>query len=295
MRNFRTTFFSLIIFILLLSGCQGVQSGSLVEVAETSVPAATNTPYSVVPEVTPLPSPTATPPCTDRQGSIKSGQILSTKLDKPMNYTVYLPPCYFHDTAERYPVIYLLHGQANSEFEWIQLGITNAADDLITAGLVEPFIMVFPFDHSFKQPDQYGFADVFVGMLIPEIDRLYRTLDDGAHRAIGGISRGGAWAFHLGANYPKLFSAVAGHSPTIFFSDGNSLPKKFLALPENDLPRLWIDLGDSDPGLKLMTEFHDLLTDNYIPHEWHVNKGYHEEKYWAAHLREYLLWYNTDW
>lgn len=292
----RTLIPLLILISFLFGSCQNIPSGMVLERNEPSTPVpGTNTPYSILPEITPMPSVTPTPPCTDRVGSIVLGQILSGKLAKPMNYNVYLPPCYYHNVTERYSVLYLLHGQANSEFEWIQLGINTAADEMISAGIVKPFIMVFPFDYSHLQPDQYAFADVFIGNLMPEVDRLYRTLDDGNHRAIGGISRGGAWAFHLGVNYPQLFASVGGHSPSIFFADGKDLPKKMLSVPTNELPRLWIDIGESDPGLPLMRNFHNLLTENGIEHSWNLNKGYHEEKYWQTHSREYLLWYNAGW
>ena len=155
--------------------------------------------------------------------------------------------------------------------------------------------MVFPYDPSYKQPDQYGFREVFLGSLIPEIDRLFRTFDDREHRAIGGMSRGGAWALHLGANFPQMFGSVGGHSPSIFFADGNELPELYVSIPRSTLPRIWIDIGDSDPGIKLISQFHQNLEEQGVKHEFYLNKGYHEGKYWAAHLREYLLWYNQGW
>jgi len=285
----------LFLLSVLLGACQMAQSGSSVVDPSLSTPNPTSTPYSILPEITPYPSPTATPICSELSGSIEEGLVLSKKLDKPMSYLVYLPPCYNHDATLRYPVIYLLHGQNNSEVEWLQLGAAAAADELIATGMTKPFIMVFPFDPSYKQPDQYGFRDVFLGSLIPEIDRNYRTLDDKAHRAIGGMSRGGAWALHLGANFPQMFGSVGGHSPSIFFADGNELPELYVSIPSSSLPRIWIDIGDSDPGIKLINQFHNSLEEQGVKHEFYQNKGYHEGKYWAAHLREYLLWYNQGW
>jgi len=285
----------LFLLSVLLGACQTAQSGSSVVNPSLSTPNPTRTPYSILPEITPYPSPTATPICSEMSGSIEEGQVLSKKLDKPMSYLVYLPPCYNHDPTLRYPVIYLLHGQNDSEVEWLQLGAAAAADELIATGMTKPFIMVFPFDPSYKQPDQYGFQDVFLGSLIPEIDRNYRTFDDRAHRAIGGMSRGGAWALHLGANFPQMFGSVGGHSPSIFFEDGNKLPELYVSIPSSSLPRIWIDIGDSDPGIKLISQFHNSLEEQGVKHEFYQNKGYHEGKYWAAHLREYLLWYDQGW
>jgi enterochelin esterase-like enzyme len=61
-----------------------------------------------------------------------------------MTYTVYLMPCYDQETARRYPVLYLLNEYDNHEDQWLRLGIPAAADKLVAAGVVLPFIIVFP-------------------------------------------------------------------------------------------------------------------------------------------------------
>ena len=43
-----------------------------------------------------------------------------------------------------YPVWYGLHGHGNTESMWINNGITEAADELIDNGEIEPLIMVSP-------------------------------------------------------------------------------------------------------------------------------------------------------
>jgi enterochelin esterase-like enzyme len=41
--------------------------------------------------------------------------------------------------------------------------------------------------------------------------------------------------------------------------------------------------------------FAQLLDEMNIPHEWHAYIGFHEEKYWSAHVEEYLRWYAEGW
>lgn len=269
--------------------------GLVPEPTATSVPTQTAQPLAVVSTTAPIPTQTATAKCTARLGSLESEEIVTDKIDKPMRILVYLPPCYSADKTKRYPVIYLLHGQNYTEEQWNRIGAKDEADKLISSGKVAPFIMVFPYDFSYKQPTQYAFEEVFISLLIPEIDQAYRTKTGRSDRAIGGISRGGAWALHIGIRNYALFGSIGGHSPAIFFADHKNLPENLLAIPKDQLPRLWLDISVSDKELDLIKEFEQLLTNNRLPHEWNINPGYHEEKYWAQHVEEYLLWYTQNW
>ena len=115
-------------------------------------------------------------------------------------FIVYLPPCYDQMTDERYPVLYLLHGQTYTDDQWVNLGAPAAADKLIHAGDAPPFIIVFPDDRYWNLPPGDGFGDRLIHVIIPFIDQNYRTLTDRDHRALGGLSRGGGWAVHCAAH-----------------------------------------------------------------------------------------------
>lgn len=173
--------------------------------------------------------------------------------------------------------------------------MVTAADRFISNGEGVPLIIVFPYDYSSKQPKEYKFEEAIIQQLLPEVDREYRTLNDRTHRAIGGLSRGGAWAFHLGAKYPDLFSAIGGHSPSIFYNDEISLRKNLMSITQAEMPRIWLDVGDNDSELDLISSFSQFLNSNSIFYEWHVFKGWHDEKYWSAHVEEYLSWYMQGW
>ena len=224
-----------------------------------------------------------------------TGAINTSLLDKPMRYTVYLPPCYDENVAKPYPVLYLLHGQNFTEDQWIRIGAPTTADAMLAAGEISPFIMVFPYDYSYKQPIEYKFEDVFIDQLIPTIDKTFHTDPRAKYRAIGGLSRGGAWALHIGADHPGMFGAIGGHSPSIFFVDERSLPRKLLAIPSYVKPRLWLDAGDRDSEYAVVFALEEFLSENNYPHVWHTFVGWHDEKYWSAHVAEYLRWYAQDW
>jgi enterochelin esterase-like enzyme len=257
----------------------------------TALPA-TQTPLT--PEIVPA-GDTSTPGAPACSGQVLNGIINSALLAKPMTYHVYLPPCYFDETGTHYPTLFLLHGQTYNEDQWIRLGVPATMDRLIAAGQIPPFIIVFPYDYSNLQPPQYHFEDVFMGALIPQIDATYRTIPDAAHRAIGGLSRGAAWALHLGIHHPDIFGAIGAHSPAIFYSDAASLPLYLRDIPAEQLPRIYIDFGDADEQMQNDLDFKKLLDDYNIPYEWHANIGFHDETYWAAHVQAYLTWYAQGW
>ncbi len=295
--------FLLVGLILLASaslfGCTppnaAVSSPPATSVPPTSTTAPSATP--VPPTGTPLP-PTLVPTpsyCARTSGTLQRSELDTALLPKPLRYVVYLPPCYAQETQKRYPVLYMLHGQDDDENQWLRLGIASTADRLIASGTTPPFIIVLPFDYSSLQPSQYKFEQAFTQVLIPQIDISYRALPDRAHRAIGGLSRGGGWAIYLGARHPDLFGAIGAHSPGIFYSSADALPVWFEAIPKDELPRIFIDIGDNDTLLKSTESFEAMLTQLDIPHDWHVYNGFHDETYWSAHVEEYLLWYAAGW
>jgi enterochelin esterase-like enzyme len=223
-----------------------------------------------------------------------AGSITEHALDSdrpPQEFLVYLPPCYDYDAAERYPVLYLLHGQTFKDDQWINLGAPVAADNLIHRGEAPPFIMVFPDDRYWNLPPGESFGERLVGEIIPYIDTNYRTRTDRQYRALGGLSRGGGWAVHKLLTRYDLFGMIGLHSPVIFNDDAAMLERLIPAVPEEAWPRLWLDAGDHDGDLGSIRRFEALLTANRVPHEWHIYSGDHSESYWQSHVTEYLQWY----
>lgn len=235
------------------------------------------------------------PECLLLAGQILSDSIPSTHMNGELKFQIYLPPCYDQNTVQRYPVLYLVHGQSFNEDQWVRLGAPEAADEQIAAGM-PPFIMVMPFDkYHYRQPEADPFDEAVIEELIPFIDSTYRTLPERTSRAVGGLSRGGGWALHFALNYPDLFGAFGGHSLAILDEDGRRISRLLDSIPVEDMPRIYMDIGKSD-GLKASTEkFEAQLTDRGIPHEWYVYPGFHNEAYWSKHVKEYIKWYATGW
>lgn len=234
--------------------------------------------------------------CTE-SGKIIVDEYRSTELNLPLDYRIYLPPCYGEQPTQRYPVLYVIHGQSYSDDQWVRLGMTKIADQLILSHQIPPLLIVMPRDRIWLQPPQDQFGDVLVEQLIPYIDEHYRTMADRRYRAIGGLSRGAGWAVHLGLSHWELFSKIGAHSLAVFASDIQIIPKWLDQIPINSRPIIFLDIGRNDRPemLKWTYWFEQLLTEKHYPHEWYYYDGFHDEAYWSAHVEQYLRWYAQNW
>lgn len=280
-------------FFTLLSGLSACSTSNEIS------PTATVTVPPPTPTITFTPSPipataTATPlACLTQPGSIKQGIVATT--DPPQEYLIYLPPCYSELTDQRYPVLYLLHGQTYTDDQWVRLGVPQAADEMFRSGESIPFIIVFPDDRYWNLVAGPKFGDRLIHALIPYVDQNYRSLPDRDHRAMGGLSRGGGWTVELGFENPGLFISLGLHSPAVFKGDASYIENLVKNIPEESRPRLWLDAGDNDREFQSIQALEDMLTRNDYLHEFHTFSGDHSEIYWGAHVRDYLRWYAEAW
>jgi enterochelin esterase-like enzyme len=102
----------------------------------------------------------AFPPAPDgfdvRQSGVQTGTV--ERIEYPSRVTgnmrpamVYTPPGY--STAQRYPVLYLLHGIGGNETHWTQFGAADSIlDNLIAARKAVPMIVVMPNGRASNEP-----------------------------------------------------------------------------------------------------------------------------------------------
>ena len=227
--------------------------------------------------------------CADTSGLVASISISPTSLHYALDARIYLPPCYTV-SDQRYPVLYLLHGLNSTENQWINLGVVTATDALIGTGDIAPLIIVMPRDRLDDRFDPAVVKD-----LVPYIDQNYRTLTDRQHRAIGGMSRGGGWAIHLGLHYPNLFGRIGAHSPAVFYSDETQVHDWTWHLPRDQVPVVYIDIGDNDSMGNSARWLDQIFTWFKVEHTYIVQPGAHIAQYWTAHLPDYLRFYAAGW
>ena len=246
---------------------------------------------------TPEPTLSVTPTfdCLMAGGSIQESQFYSDILGADFFYRIYLPPCYDAKPNQRYPVAYLLHGLSYDSDQWLRLGLEEKMNNAIRSEEIPPFIVVMPQEARFDSPPTSPFDDVLVDELIPYVEDNFRTLNEKSHRAIGGISRGAAWAVRLGFEHHALFAKVGAHSLPLFESDISRIQAWLTQTPKEDLPLIFIDIGRDDLERASAFEFAKQLDQYGIPHEWYLFNDGHTENYWSAHLGQYLRWYAKDW
>ena len=263
-------------------------------------PRSTSTPISLTPTLSPTFTPSPLPPatitpltCLTNPGHLEEGSLDSTS--PPQQFRIYLPPCYEEKADQRYPVLYLLHGQTYTDDQWIRLGAVSVVDDLILAGESIPFIIVFPDDRYWNLPPGPGFGERLVEVVIPYVDSTYRTIPDRDHRAIGGMSRGAGWALRLGLSRWDLFGIVGLHSLAVLQKDASEIRDWLAHIPPRSRPQVFMDIGDNDQELEMAQRVEAQFNDFGLTHEWHLYSGAHTEEYWSAHVEEYIRWYAQAW
>lgn len=288
----------LLLLSLILAGCgfSASASNAKPELTDSAVLSATETP---LPTETPTPVPIwsqapSTPEvCTEQDGHIVKSEISAPTLPNPLRYWVYLPACY---TAHGpgYPVLYIIHGQLQSPYDLVKMGMVSRANEMITKGEIPPFIIVFPIDENWSdEPMWSGFGSALIDVLLPHIDEEYHTCISRDCRFISGFSRGGGWTIYLGITHWDKFSAAYGHSAAPFMGQ---IPDVVAALDSGgaqNFPRFKLDYGAGDPWTPYGKDVIDFLTNEYnLPAEWEVEPGaYHDWTYWSRQMDNYYRWF----
>ncbi len=209
-------------------------------------------------------------------------------------FHIYLPPCY-ESTSADYPLLMLLHGSNADDLQWALLGFLQSLETAIHENHAPPMIVVMPFGGEAANSNSFGANsyDVILLDLLANISERYRA---GEARAIGGISRGGFWAYHLGLRFPDHFVAIGGHSP---FFDADHVPAAYNPL---NLARelsadthlsLWLDRGTNDHAAAGIEQMHVNLQAGQAAHQYVVYPGGdHSEASWSRNIDDYVAFYS---
>ncbi len=243
-------------------------------------------------------------------GSLIERSFFSPALGQEISYRLFLPPDY-DASRQRYPSLYLLHGLDASPEQWPFLGVGTTADEMIAAGDIEPLVIIFPFganSYYLNEPENgLRWADHVAQDVRQDVDRGYRTLRRARSRAIGGLSMGGDAALRFGLTYPSTFGVVGAHSPSTrltytdtpgIFADEEAfnVANPLWLIRNEGVPgnlRIWIDVGDGDPWWWSAEALSEALAERGIRHDFHYYVGEHDDTYWAAHVRDYLQFYDS--
>lgn len=251
-------------------------------------------------------------------GAVRAEWYLSKSTGQIRRIFVYTPPGYDRNT-DRYPVLYLQHGLGEDEAGWSDQGHENfILDNLIAANKAKPMIVVnengmtgvnfqppppprpgangnsLPSPRGvsrFFMEERYAPFDKIVSTdLVPYIDANFRTIADRDHRAIAGLSMGGAQAMRIGLNHLDQFSYIGAFSPAIEITDTSKDYDGIMANPaklNRELHLLWVGIGSDDFLFAPVKESHELLKKAGINHVWVESSGAHVWTVWRKYLADF--------
>jgi S-formylglutathione hydrolase FrmB len=165
----------------------------------------------------PAGSPTLKPPAkvcgalqsTGRGCSIERKEFFSDACDSQMTYYAFVPKN--SKEADRYPVLYLLHGAFDSYTAW-----KDHAENIICELVSEyRIIIVTPEGRSFgwyadsRLVKNNQIETYFIKELIPDVEKSFPT---NGRCSIAGLSMGGHGAFVLCLRHPGVFLSVSSMS-----------------------------------------------------------------------------------
>ena len=253
-----------------------------------------------------------------RQSTITTHSIGSAILGEEVAYNLYLPAGYDSASADRYPVIYLLHGLYGTHVDWAGKGhMKDVVDELIADGELVPVVIVMPdagdpdvhnnWNGYFNMPG-HPYEDFFFGEFMPAVEREWKIVGDKRHRAIMGLSMGGGGSTVYAQHHPDLFGSCYSMSGWLDEAEQpEDMPKDKLyivrqsvhehsaiefvanASPET-LEQLrtvkwFFDCGDDDFILDLTLKMYQTMRARRVPAELRVRDGWHSWEYWHTALR----------
>jgi len=248
----------------------------------------------------------------------------SAVLKSAVRYCVFLPASYSaaEAKAQKYPVLYVLHGLGGNERTFAVDGEWTTLQDLRRANKVGEFLVVAPDgSDTFYINSRDGkvlYGDFFLREFIPSIERTYRVQTVRAGRGITGFSMGGYGALRTAFAHPELFGSASAHSAALMKQPpqgvsagaaagnpaaelltkvfGDPIDRKFWNLNSPFViarknaaallkMKVYFDCGteDSFGFYRGASELHETLDSLKIRHEFHLYPGGHSVSYLLAH------------
>lgn len=183
---------------------------------------------------------------------VKHLTMHSNILNCDKNFSVWLPKSYNEDTTRKYPVLYLLHGFGENDWEWANIAVSmlNERISQVTAdGSAAEMIIVQPnateYQSGYFNHEGWMYQDYFFNELIPLIEKNFRVLADKGHRAIAGLSMGGGGSFYYGCAHPEMFSSVYAISAAVggFAKGGKNVPGPSTTINSKNAGPQFQDMG----------------------------------------------------
>ncbi|HPE76927.1 MAG TPA: alpha/beta hydrolase-fold protein, partial [Draconibacterium sp.] len=190
-------------------------------------------------------------------GDTRIKRYYSDVLNSWRTFYMYAPPGYDENTAEKYPVLYILHGGGEDQRGWATQGKTDLIlDNLVAEKKAVPMIVVMVDGNmpvgGFGEESLKLFERELKQAVIPFVEKNFRVKTDANSRALAGLSMGGLQTLHAGVKNTELFAYLG------VFSSGWWANQPALANPQYDfmkansekintnLKQFWIAMGGKE-------------------------------------------------
>ncbi|TDE17325.1 alpha/beta hydrolase-fold protein [Dyadobacter psychrotolerans] len=215
---------------------------------------------------------------------------------------VYTPPGY-DKSAEKYPVLYLLHGGGEDQRGWANQGKTNLIlDNLIAEEKAKPMVIVMLDGNmggsggiaGFNENVLKSFENELKQSAIPFVENNFRVETDAKNRALAGLSMGGLQTLYAGIKNTGMFSSLGVFSSG-WFSNNTALTEPQYAFMKtnaekinSNLKNFWISMGGQEDiaynNCKIMRAKFDELGVKYTYSEY---PGGHSWPVWRHDLFQF--------
>jgi enterochelin esterase family protein len=229
------------------------------------------------------------------RGTVHVNFYDSKNLGTSRMFYVYTPPGY-ETSQQKYPVLYLLHGNGQIEASWTWTGRANVImDNLIADKKARPMVVVMPYGHVPREikpgptvpagpADALAIEKELLAGVRPQVESKYRVLAGREYRAIAGLSMGAAQSLSIGLHNLDLFAYIAA------FSGGGNRAEWEKADPaalNGKLKVLWLGCGTEDFAYKSVKGMDELFTEKKVKHVFNESGGGHSWPNWQVYLSKY--------
>jgi S-formylglutathione hydrolase FrmB len=253
-------------------------------------------------------------PMTLEAAKVDTLDVYSHAMKKYTKTCVVVPDNY-GETAQPYPVLYLLHGYSGNYASWVedfpQVKQFSDRYNMIIVGADGAYSSWYfdsPVDPAMK------YETYITEELIHFIDSAFHTMESREARAISGLSMGGHGALYLAMRHQDLFGACGSMSGGVDirpFPDNWDLADRLgekaehpenwekntviaqLHLIKNDDLAIIIDCGIEDFFISVNRNLHKKMLYYNIDHDYIERPGGHTWEYWDNALQYQVLYFDN--
>lgn len=240
------------------------------------------------------------------EGNLRFLNFRSEALGQRADVLLFTPPHF--DSAQRVPLLLLLHGVYGCQWNWWLNGdVSTTAIEMLRQGRMAPMMIAMPSDglwgdgsgyvpHATANYEQWIAEDLpsCLGELFPQLD-IEKFF-------IAGLSMGGFGALRLGMKYASRIAGISAHSsvtnvaqlpqfipyPASAFlhaGEADTDPLHWAKVNRAHLPPIRFDCGIEDSLLEANRKLHLALEDLGVSHLYEEFPGGHDWPYWSEHVR----------